>query len=101
MAQLFKSLLKRQAEIILDKSQLQVALTRVKAPGQLFQQLFSTITLLPTFVSKSKLMTVMSQLTDKNLINNTEVSNALLGQLSQAASMQNGLDTDQLSFLIA
>ena len=46
-------------------------------------------------------MTVMSQLTDKNLINNTEVSNALLGQLSQAASTQNGLDTDQLSFIIA
>ena len=46
-------------------------------------------------------MIVMSQLTDKNLINNTEVSNALLGQLSQAASIQNGLDTDQLSFIIA
>ena len=59
------------------------------------------ITALPTFTSKSKLMTVLSQLTDKNLINDNEISSKLLEQLAQVASSQGRLDIEHISFITA
>ena len=59
LSQLFKVLLKNQTEIVQDRNQLSIALTKVKQTD-IFDQLLRTLTDYPTFYCKSRLLNVLS-----------------------------------------
>jgi len=102
LSQLFKVLLKNQTEIVQDRNQLSIALTKVKQTD-VFDQLLRTLTDYPTFYCKSRLLNVLSLVQQKSQEFETNlgaIQEEIFTQLTEAGTRNGHFNNEHLTLML-